>query len=393
MRVFRQPIPSPYEPQSGARPATGSHDRDVLVALNACRDLSRNAICRLALSLDAWSRGGESAGTRSLGVTSQQLRIARALLPRATDIARRELDTCEKKESWVVTALDPDYPAALRDLPLPPPVLYGRGRLPGAPAVAVVGSRNADPYGLEAAHLFSSALAASGLCVLSGFARGVDVAAHRGALESAHGQTLAVLGCGLGVRYPRQHWELGEDIVVRGGALLTEFPFGTPPRPDHFPVRNRIIAALALGTLVVQAAERSGALNTARHALELGREVWAVPGPIFEPRSQGTNTLIRDGALLVQEPRDILEGLSLETQDRLVGAEGPQPGPDLPDRPAPDSLLDLLPAGVTRTPEELAAEATTPVAEVLARLLELELGGWVQRHPGPRFSRQRSASP
>src|SRR6185369_5879985 len=285
---------------------------------------------------------------------------------------------------------DPGYPAALNQLDLPPPVLYVLGVPPdfaaARPAVAVVGSRRADSYGQEVAELFARVLAAAGVTVISGFAQGIDAAAHRGALAGGSpGQpaTLAVLGCGLGVDYPRGHARLGEEIAAQG-ALVSEFPCGLSPRSWHFPVRNRVIAALAEGTLVVQAAPRSGSLITARQALDLGREVWAVPGRIFDERSLGPNALIRDGATLVQHPRDILE--TLRPPDHHAGVfpvgEGAfKSEEDLPAGLAGQVFAALSP-GAVRLPEEIASGLGVPVDGVLGALLELELGGWARRHPG-----------
>ena len=298
----------------------------------------------------------------------------------------------------VVLLGDPDYPAVLGQLEPPPPVLYLRGELPAAPAVAVVGSRRADPYGSEVAETFARHLAGAGVTVVSGFARGIDAAAHRGALAAPGGSTVAVLGCGLGVDYPRGHARLGCDIAGRG-AVVTEFPCGLTPRAWHFPVRNRVIAALAAGTLVVQAAPRSGSLLTARHALDLGREVWAVPGRIFDERSLGPNALIRDGAALVLHPRDILDALDALPSGRTArragsgepagGAAEPRPPAELP--PPPPGLagevLAALPAGAVRLAEEIAAGLAAPIDRVLGALLELELGGWVRRHPGGPYGR------
>jgi DNA processing protein len=309
--------------------------------------------------------------------------------------AGREREAAERLGARLVLSTDASYPAALRQLPLPPPVLAVRGELPGdpaAPAVAVVGSRKADPYGKEVAELFARALAEAGVTVVSGFARGVDAAAHRGALAAPGGRTVAVLGCGLSIDYPAGHAALGREIAARG-ALVSEFPCGAEPRSWHFPVRNRVIAALAAGTLVVQAAPRSGSLVTARHSLDLGREVWAVPGRIFDERSLGPNTLIRDGATLVQHPREILETLfpgarPLPLFPETPAGSGPPPPPGPPGPPGlPGDVLSALPAGSPRAPEELAEAAGLAVDQVLGALLELELAGLVRRTPGGLYCR------
>ncbi|HYG64901.1 MAG TPA: DNA-processing protein DprA, partial [Thermoanaerobaculia bacterium] len=287
--------------------------RELLIALNAAPSLSRPALYRLAAELERWAGPRQPEDTAEslsskVGVPVLQMTRALAALPGAADLAARETAEADRLGAAIVTTLDPGYPPPLRQLAPPPPVLYIEGRLSAGsaePAVAVVGSRRADPYGREVAGLFAQALAAAGVPVVSGFALGVDEAAHRGALAAERGETVAVLGCGLGVDYPRGQGALAREIAGRG-AVVSEFPCGQEPRAWHFPVRNRVIAALTAGTLVVQAAPRSGSLITARHALDLGREVWAVPGRIFDEKSIGPNALIRDGAQLVQHPRDIL---------------------------------------------------------------------------------------
>jgi DNA processing protein len=290
-----------------------------------------------------------------------------------------------------LTVLDAGYPAPLRELALPPPVLYCLGEIPDRPAVAVVGSRAADAYGREAATRFARELAAAGLTIVSGLARGVDSAAHRGALAAAEGRTVGVLGCGLDIAYPPGTDRLRRQMAEHG-AVITEFPFGTTPQRWNFPVRNRIIAALACGTLVVQGEARSGSLITARLALELGRDVYAVPGRIFDSRSVGPNRLIRDGALAAGSPRDILESLPLAVQDRLPA--GPLP-PAVPGREAPAGvsaeaarLLAALTPGELLPPETLAATSGLEIDRILALLLELELGGHIRREPGPAWCRR-----
>ncbi|MGE3771426.1 MAG: DNA-processing protein DprA [Gammaproteobacteria bacterium] len=203
----------------------------------------------------------------------------------------------------------PDYPPLLAAIPDPPPLLFVDGRLSALalPQLAVVGSRRATPFACELAGQIAADLARAGLVVTSGLARGIDGAAHAGAL-AADGETIAVFGCGIDQRYPRQHAALA-DRVRAAGALISEFPLGTEPRPGHFPRRNRIISGLALGTLVVEAAVTSGSLVTARHALDQGREVFAVPGAVRNPLSRGCHALIRDGATLVESVTDIVDAL------------------------------------------------------------------------------------
>jgi DNA processing protein len=235
-------------------------------------------------------------------------------------------------------------------------------------------------------------MASAGLTVISGLALGIDAAAHRGALD-AGAPTVAVLGCGIDIDYPYRNRHLAADIAGTG-AIISEFPLGSQPRGWCFPVRNRIIAALATGTLVVRATPFSGSLITARHALDLGRDVYAVPGDIFDQRSVGTNSLIRDGALPIQHPREILESLPLADQFNLVPPttskhENTTPD-DLEDRLA--ALLATLPVGRAVTEETAVASSALSLDQTLAALLELEMLGLIERHPGPSFLRH-AASP
>jgi DNA processing protein len=210
------------------------------------------------------------------------------------------------------------YPALLARIADPPPRLWLRGnpRALVAPCVALIGSRAASSYGLQVAERLAADLARAGVTVVSGLARGVDSAAHRGALTT--GRTVAVLGSGVDVIYPPEHAELAERILRREGALLSELPPGTPPRRGHFPRRNRLISGLSLAVVVIEASTRSGSLQTARFALEQGREVLAVPGTILGDRFRGSHALLRDGAKLVESASDILEELRLPDPDPPV---------------------------------------------------------------------------
>src|SRR3954469_6693336 len=324
--------------------------RELLIALNAAPALSRPAAYRLAQELDRWSASGSPPDTLAAeaGVPRVQMRKALAVIETAADTADREAAGAERLGGRIVTVDDDDYPSGLRQLSPPPPVLYIRGEIPAGPAVAVVGSRRADAYGREAADLFSRALAAAGITVVSGFAQGIDAAAHRSAMAAPGGRTVAVLGCGLAVDYPKGHARLADEIAARG-AVVSEFPCTLIPRAWHFPLRNRSIAALAAATLVVQAAHRSGSLITARHALDLGRDVWAVPGRIFDESSLGANALIRDGASLAQHPADLLEVLLPGGQLAIPLAA--EPGPEPPAGFA-GQILAEIPPGKTRLAEE-----------------------------------------
>ncbi|MBP7001496.1 DNA-processing protein DprA [Amaricoccus sp.] len=278
-----------------------------------------------------------------------------------------------------------DYPAALAAIADPPPALWARGEpgLAARPAVALVGARNASALGCRMAARLARELGAAGLVVVSGLARGVDAAAHEAALATG---TIAAMAGGVDVVYPPENAALTARIAAEGLAL-SEMPPGHAPRAQDFPRRNRVISGLALGVVVIEGAERSGSLITARDALDQGREVMAVPGSPLDPRAAGCNALIRDGATLVRSAADVLEALAAS----LPAAPRRPPAP-APDRPAPAApglggrLLALL--GPSPTPEDLLIRETGAApAEVAATLLELELDGAVARHPGGLVSR------
>jgi len=230
-------------------------------------------------------------------------------LTQLEDRAEQLLDWCDRHQVRCLTLTDPDYPELLKEVSAAPPLLFVRGDadLLSMPQLAVVGSRNASPQGLQQAEQFARALADSGFVITSGLALGIDGAAHRGALQG--GKTLAVLGTGLDVIYPRQHAGLCRDILEGGGAVVSEFLPETAPLPANFPRRNRVISGLSLGVLVVEAALKSGSLITARYGLEQNREVFAIPGSIHNPMSKGNHRLLKQGAILVESARDIVEHL------------------------------------------------------------------------------------
>lgn len=280
---------------------------------------------------------------------------------------------------------DPHYPALLAPIPSPPS-LDVRGTLePGdALAIAIVGSRQATAYGLEVAETLAAELAARGVTIVSGLARGIDTAAHRGALE-AGGRTLAVLGHGIAQVYPPENRALADAIAGRG-ALLSQFPPTIGPLPHHFPARNRTLAGLALGVVVVEAAERSGALITAGLAGDLGREVFAVPGRITSPASRGTNGLIRDGAMLVEHWTDIVAELGEPWRSMIDGAHAAAVEAA---RPAPGSdeaqMLELLSVDEAQHIERLIARAGVDAARAGTALIALELAGWARQLAGQRW--------
>lgn len=280
-----------------------------------------------------------------------------------------ELERAIKAGVTLLTIEDPGYPELLRAAPNCPPLLYLRGAIEPADAraLAVVGTRNPSPYGREAALRLTGPLAAAGITIVSGLALGIDGVAHTAALE-AGGRTLAVLGSGVDLPYPERHRRLADQIVEQG-ALISDYPLGTPPAPANFPPRNRIISGLSLGTLVVEAGERSGALITVTFALDQGREVFAVPGHIFTRQSAGPHRLIRDGAQLVTSADEILAALQVDQISAQHEARA-----ELPTDPVELRLLELL----SREPahiDDLGRAAGLPAAQVAALLAMLELKG------------------
>jgi DNA processing protein len=294
---------------------------------------------------------------------------------RAQRRAELEAQKARARGTRLVGLDEADYPGALRASYDPPAVLYVEGNLrPESCALAVVGSRGATPGGRAFARSLARQLAAEGVAIVSGLARGIDGEAHRGALEG-HGRTIAVLGSALDRVYPREHAPLARAIVEGGGVVLSEFPLGTGPLPHHFPRRNRIIAGLAQGVLVVEAAEKSGALSTARFALDEGRDVLAVPGHPREPLAAGTNALLRDGATLVRSAADVAEALGIVM--RITTSEGS----------SGDDILDSLRRDRPLSLEELQSLSGRPVSELLSRLSLLEIEARVRRLPGPAYVR------
>jgi DNA processing protein len=284
----------------------------------------------------------------------------------------------------VITLGDDDYPLLLRHIPDPPLVLHvlGRRELLGMPALAVVGSRKASPYAVNVTrHLVAPLASQAGLVVVSGLAEGVDATAHAAALD-AGGTTIAVLGTGIDRIYPRQHRQLFSRIV-RDGVAISELAPGTPPLKMNFPMRNRLISGLAAGTVIVEASGKSGSLITARTALEQGRDVFAVPGSIFSPGSEGTHRLIQSGAKLVHDANDILE--ELKSPVRIATEQGAG-------QPPPEPLREVLEALTREEGTSIDAMATRSRRSITAlcdALLQLELGGWVRALPGARYVRMR----
>ncbi len=374
---------------------------DLTVALNGSRLLAREASCRLSVTPETWLDAPASSVSdvaHGLGVSIQSIRHARECARKAHELAGSERSRASEIGCAIVTRHNPRYPVELLDLELPPPALYILGELPTGPGLSIVGSRKADPYGIEVAEKFAGELAAAGLTVVSGLALGVDSAAHRGAL-AVGGRTVAVMGCGIDVDYPRGNRRL-RARMAESGAIVSEFPIGTAPEPYHFPIRNRIIAALGCGTLVIRGTPRSGSLITAGCALALGRLVWAIPGNIFDPRSMGPNSLIRDGAHPAQTSGELLETLPTAVQQQLEAASAPAgafdqradlpigaPGTAAPNRSDLAKLFHSIPAGETADASALLESTGLGLDEVLSLLVELEIMGFLRRYPGPVWGR------
>lgn len=297
-----------------------------------------------------------------------------------------ELQKIEAAGVTLVTWDDSSYPRHLRSIYDPPFVLYVRGQMVPEDewAVAVVGTRRATVYGREAARELAGGLAANGITVISGLARGIDGQAHRSALERG-GRTIAVLGSGVDVIYPSEHRGLARDILG-GGALVSEYPLGTKPEARNFPARNRIISGLCLGVVVVEAGTRSGALITADFASEQGRDVFAVPGNIFQRSSQGCNRLIRDGATPALSVSDIVEHLNLTMVEQQAEVRAA-----VPDTPVESRLLDRLSAEPTHV-DELCRAVALPIAQVSSTLALMELKGIVRQVGGMKYIVAREGS-
>ena len=331
----------------------------------------------------------EGAGIQA--VSAQSLATGKS-----AELAREELARARDSGISVLSMDDPLYPRRLKEIYDPPIVLYVRGdaEVLNKPGIAMVGTRHPTPYGSGLAERLSCDLAGQGLVVISGMARGVDTASHRGAI-SGKGKTVGVFGTGVDVIYPKENSRLSEQILSCGGALISEFPLGTFAAPQNFPIRNRIISGMSIGVLVVEAAEYSGTRITARLALEQNRDVFAVPGNVTNKNSWGPNTLIKQGAKLVATWEDVWEDLPTEVRLTLsppAAAESAEasssslfPNDGLP--PHERRILSLLKADeathIDQIVEKLESELSS--SEIFAALFELELNGKVRQMPGKNF--------
>jgi DNA processing protein len=335
----------------------------------------------------------ELEATGLLAVSAQALGTGKSI-----ELAQEELAKAATAGVHVLSLDDAAYPQRLKEIYDPPLVLYVRGdrNLLSQPGIAVVGTRHPTPYGSGMAERLAIDLSAHGLVILSGMARGVDTAAHRGAI-AAKGKTIAVFGTGVDVLYPKENSRLSEQILGLGGALISEFALGTFAAPQNFPIRNRIISGMSMGVLVVEAAEYSGTRITARCALEQNRDVYAVPGNVTNKNSWGPNTLIKQGAKLVATWEDVWEELPEHVRLALTPA-GPDesqkeetaslfPGGDSPLSPHERKIFALLKADEATHIDEIVErlEAEMSSSEIFAALFELELAGKVRQLPGKNF--------
>ena len=334
----------------------------------------------------------EAAGLRA--VSAQSIFTGKSL-----DLAQQEMakvaDAKLDGGAEVIGLDDPRYPPSLKQIYDPPLVLYVRGSVEvlSQPGIAVVGTRHPTPYGVGMAERLSCDLANQGLVIFSGLARGVDTAAHRGVIN-AKKQTVAAMGTGVDEIYPRENKRLAEQILSMGGALVSEFSMGTPPTPQNFPIRNRIISGISVGVLVVEAAEYSGTRITARCALEQNREVFAVPGNVTNKNAWGPNTLIKQGAKLVATWEDVWEELPTDIRLRLAPVPSESSSgttaslfkdAELP--PHEKKILAVLKADESMQIDELVEKLENEVSpsEIFAALFELELSGKVKQLPGKNF--------
>lgn len=360
-------------------------ERDGLIAMHQIQGIGWHTLHKL---LEAgWSPAG--------GLTSEILQVLRdCRVPKSTverirekwtpSFVHRVKEELKRRRITAITFFDPEYPEYLKEIAQPPWVLYIKGdpSLLSEVCFAVVGTRKPTHYGKRVARRMGAEIASHGWAVVSGMAAGIDAEAHRGALE-AKGKTVAVLGSGVDVIYPKHLRSLYAELVTKG-AVCSEMPPGTTPHPGLFPQRNRIISGLSVGTLVVEAAERSGALITADFSMEQGREVFAVPGPITSEKSAGTNRLIQQGAKCVTGVEDILEEFPSRIRTPSIPAESAEPSDLSPEERLLLSLVEDDPVHI----DELLERTSLPSGEIHRHLLSLQLKKRIRQLPGSRFVRE-----
>jgi DNA processing protein len=330
----------------------------------------------------------EATGMRA--VSAQSIATGKSL-----ELAQQECAKAIEGNARIIALGDPEYPPRLKEIYDPPVILFVKGSVEvlSQPGIAMVGTRHPTPYGSGMAERLSTDLVARGLVIISGLARGVDTASHRGAIATK-GKTVAVLGTGIDVMYPKENTRLAEQMIALGGALITEFPVGTSPSPQNFPIRNRIISGMSAGVLVVEAAEYSGTRITSRLALEQNRDVYAVPGNVTNKNSWGPNTLIKQGAKLVATWEDVWEELPADIQATLSSMRNESPEPEtaslFPDEataPHEKKIMKLLKADESTHIDQLVEllENDMSPSEIFAALFELELSGKIRQMPGKNF--------
>ncbi|MFH0920785.1 MAG: DNA-processing protein DprA [Fibrobacterota bacterium] len=356
------------------------NDLEALIALNAIEGLGPRRIWQLLQTFGTASAAFKApdSAVRALDGFGSLL-LSRLKHGPDDAFVAEQLQAAEKCNGRILPFTDPDYPECLKTIYDPPVLLHVRGemRYGPSPFFGVVGTRQPTPYGRRACRSIVTGLAAQGVTVVSGLALGVDGVAHQAALD-AGGRTVAVLGCGADLCHPPSHWRL-YDAILQHGAVVSEFPFGTPPEPGHFPRRNRIISGLSQGVLVIEAGEKSGALITSDYALDQSREVFALPGNIDSMQSAGTNRLLQQGAYPALSAADILL--------RLGRAAAPKAVPTPPDLPAGEARLFGLLSSTPRHIDELARESRMALPELHPLLFALELKGVAAQTSGMRYVR------
>jgi DNA processing protein len=377
-------------------PNPASYQATYWLALSLTQGLGPSRIKKLIEQYGTAERVFQASLTE-LEATGMRAVSAQSIVTgKSMELAQQECARTVEAGAKIISLSDPEYPSRLKEIYDPPVVLFVKGSVEvlAQPGIAMVGTRHPTPYGSGMAERLSTDLATRGLVIISGMARGIDTMSHRGAI-AAKGKTVAVLGTGIDVMYPKENTRLAEQIVALGGALITEFPVGTPPTPQNFPIRNRIISGMSAGVLVVEAAEYSGTRITSRLALEQNRDVYAVPGNVTNKNSWGPNTLIKQGAKLVATWEDVWEELPADVQAALSAMqqnESPEPEtaslfPDEVTAPHEKKILRLLKADESTHIDELVEllENEMSSSEIFAALFGLELNGKVRQLPGKNF--------
>ena len=358
------------------------------MALKSVKGIGSVAIKRLLERFKSPSRVFAATKEALLEVKGITTKIAEDILSfKGWKKINEEIASAESLGISILCWEDKKYPENLLSLHDPPPLLYLLGELKESDtvALAMVGSRMASSYGLETTKNFSRALAGAGVTIISGLARGIDSVAHKGALQ-VEGRTIAVTGCGLDIIYPPENRSLFSEIKERG-AILSEFPLGTPPEACNFPRRNRLISGLSMGVVVVEASLKSGSLITARYALEQGREVYAIPGNVNSMKSRGTNNLIKDGAKLVELPEEVLmDFLPQYGRQKSCSKEHPPKEINLSFNDRENNIFSQLTLDPIHI-DDLVKKCMMDITEIASVLLSLELMGAVTQHPGKMFSK------